>query len=254
MEAQNKKFGHLMLDIETFGKYHNPAILSIAAVEFNIETGETGKEFHEKISLQSCLDAGLRVDESTITWWMEQDDDARKKLFDGEKKELSIVLLNFNSFIRSLDDNENIEIWGNGISFDISFLRAAYFLSKINFNWSFRYERDVRTLVSFAPEIKNDYVKFIGTKHDALDDCKHQIRYCSETYKLIKPVNKIEDINDKLLADLRNKLSPPYGLASLVERGLEIGFEEDLVKIIKNEIEKTRKTIEFITQKNNRNK
>ena len=50
MESQ-KKFGHLMVDIETMGNQSNSAIVSIGAVEFNMATGETGKEFYTNVSL-----------------------------------------------------------------------------------------------------------------------------------------------------------------------------------------------------------
>jgi len=48
----------VMLDLETMGRKSNSALVSIGAVEFNLETGETGKEFYEVIDLQSCLDVG----------------------------------------------------------------------------------------------------------------------------------------------------------------------------------------------------
>lgn len=37
-------FHHLMLDIETMGNESFSSIVSIGALEFNIETGELGKE------------------------------------------------------------------------------------------------------------------------------------------------------------------------------------------------------------------
>ncbi len=36
-------FGHLMLDIETMGTESFSSIVSIGALEFDIETGKTGK-------------------------------------------------------------------------------------------------------------------------------------------------------------------------------------------------------------------
>ncbi len=55
---EERKFKHLMLDIETMGNESYSAITSIGAVEFDIETGETGDEFYVVVGLQSCLDAG----------------------------------------------------------------------------------------------------------------------------------------------------------------------------------------------------
>lgn len=47
---------HVMLDIETLGNQSNSVITSLGAVEFNLETGETGREFWQNIDVQSCLD------------------------------------------------------------------------------------------------------------------------------------------------------------------------------------------------------
>ena len=60
-----------MVDIETLGVSNNSVILSLAAVEFNKSTGETGKKFYKKISIESCLEAGLVIDADTLQWWME---------------------------------------------------------------------------------------------------------------------------------------------------------------------------------------
>lgn len=48
---ENKTFGHVMLDLETMGTKSNTALTSIGAVEFNIQTGECGKEFYSTIYL-----------------------------------------------------------------------------------------------------------------------------------------------------------------------------------------------------------
>jgi DNA polymerase III epsilon subunit-like protein len=69
-----KKLGHLMLDLETLGNKSNSAILSIGAVEFDLETGETGREFYQRIDLQSCIDKGLIINGSTFYWWITQNE------------------------------------------------------------------------------------------------------------------------------------------------------------------------------------
>ena len=65
-----KEFTHLMVDIETMGIKSNFAIISIGAVEFKIETGETGKEFYRNVTLKSSVELGLNVDADTVMWWM----------------------------------------------------------------------------------------------------------------------------------------------------------------------------------------
>jgi hypothetical protein len=49
---------------------------------------------------------------------------------------------------------------------------------------------DVRTLVAFAPQIKEHY-PFTGTVHNPIDDCKNQIGYCSAIWQKINNLTTI---------------------------------------------------------------
>jgi len=179
-----KKLGHVMLDLETMGNKSNSAIISIGAVEFDIETGETGDTFYAGVDLQSCLDMGLIVNGSTLMWWMEQNETARKKVAEGGDH-ISTVLGIFNDWFKHL--GEGVQIWGNGARFDIGIMEDAYVKCALPIPWEFRYERDLRTLVSFAPEIKLKATKeFKGVEHDPIDDCKLQIDYASKIWNKIK--------------------------------------------------------------------
>jgi len=171
---------HIMLDIETMGNGSNSAIISIGAVKFDINTGKTGETFHVKVSLGSSVSHGLNIDPSTVLWWMQQGEEARKKITEPGGVDLVTALSSFNSFC-----TPDYEIWGNSARFDLGILSDAY--RKVGFStpWDFRKERCVRTLVSFKPEVKSNLV-FEGTAHDALDDCYHQIKYCTEIWKSLK--------------------------------------------------------------------
>lgn len=165
-----------MLDLETMGNGSNSAIVSIGAVEFDIESGETGREFYQRVNLQSCLRAGLIVNASTIMWWLQQSEQARTEITKiGDNLHNSLGKL--TCFMNTLE--RDFQLWGNGARFDIGILEDAYKITGTdNMPWNFRCERDVRTLVSFAPHIKDHY-PFTGTLHNPIDDCKHQIGYCS---------------------------------------------------------------------------
>lgn len=177
-----------MLDLETMGNKSNSAILSIGAVEFNIETGETGKEFYERINLQSCLDKGLIVNASTIYWWLQQNEKARKEVSMGGE-DLASVLSRLQMFMNTLG---NFQIWGNGVRFDVGILEDAYVACGYQeMPWNFRNERDVRTLVSFFPYIKEHH-PFQGVEHNPIDDCKYQIAYCHAIWNNIRYKYKIE--------------------------------------------------------------
>lgn len=180
---KEKTFGHLMLDIETMGNESFSSILSIGALEFDIETGETGKEFYINIDLQSCMDLGLIVNASTIMWWLEQNDRARKDLTDRNALSIQEALLEFSKFC-----NKDYQIWGNSARFDCGILQNAYNKAGIPIPWDFRKERCVRTLVSLKPEIKKEFQQE-GTAHNALSDCYYQVGYCSATWMSLRESN-----------------------------------------------------------------
>lgn len=179
---ETKTFGHIMLDIETMGSNSNSAIVSIGAVEFNIQNGNTGREFYINVSLQSCLDMGLKINASTVMWWMAQSDEARKKFTEGGAVHIAEALQKFGEFVN--DCGSDSQIWGNSARFDLGIMSDAYSKNNVKIPWDFRQERCVRTLVSFLPEIKN-MTKFLGTAHNPIDDCHFQIRYCSEIWNTI---------------------------------------------------------------------
>lgn len=176
------EYTDVMLDLETMGNKSNTAIVSIGAVEFNMKTGETGREFYKVVDLQSCLDAGLKVQASTIYWWLMQSEAARKRIC-SDCELIQKVLGNFNRWMQ--DCVKDVKIWGNGARFDIGILEDAYAACYIQTPWNFRSEMDVRTLVAFAPEVKAN-TPFTGVYHDPIDDCKHQIKYCVEIWNMLK--------------------------------------------------------------------
>lgn len=176
------EFGHVMVDIETLGKSSKSVILSIAAVQFNLETGATGMTLYRKISIESCLSVGLKVDGSTIKWWMAQDDKAREELC-GEES-ITTAIGHLSTFIGVCGGKE-VKIWGNGSRFDLGLIMDAFALTPYPIPWKYSNERDLRTLVSFAPEIK-EKIPFEGIKHNPLADCLHQIKYASEIWRALK--------------------------------------------------------------------
>jgi 3' exoribonuclease, RNase T-like len=180
-------YKHLMLDIETMGNEPYSAILSIAAVPFDLATGEISElKFYRRVSLQSCLDLGLCVSADTINWWMgEELRNARNQLMCQKESLLGRVLVDFTSFVNLIfEANGTFEIWGNSARFDMGILGDAYRKAKIPPCWDFRNERDVRTLVALNPNIKANYI-YQGIAHDAHDDCLNQIAYCSKTFQSI---------------------------------------------------------------------
>src|SRR5574343_1028461 len=77
-------FDNIMFDIETLGTKSNSVILSIAAIEFDINTSKTNKEFYKIIDLEDSLSyKDFKIDASTLIWWINQTKKA-KKVFENK--------------------------------------------------------------------------------------------------------------------------------------------------------------------------
>jgi len=178
-----KTFNHVMLDLETLGTSPGSVILSLAAVCFNMETGETGTSFYKKIDIASAMDAGLKIESDTLKWWLQQESGAQMELLSNSSL-LKDVLFEFNMFI-----DKNCFVWGNSASFDCGLLAAAYKACGSSIPWNFRKERCLRTLVALNPEIKaNHKWNPDHTAHNALHDCYEQISYACETWNCLIPI------------------------------------------------------------------
>jgi exodeoxyribonuclease VIII len=157
-----------MLDLETFGNGNDAVIASIGAVKFN-ET-EILDEFHVGVDPASCQALGLKMDASTIIWWLHPDrTEAREQLLALERVDLASALVGFNDWI-----GEPLPIWGNGSTFDNVILRSAYRAAGIEYPAPFWLDRCYRTVKALAPGIQ---LVREGTHHDACDDARCQAKH-----------------------------------------------------------------------------
>ena len=83
----------------------------------------------------------------------------------------------------TVDNGKNVTVWGNGSSFDIAILESAYEYFDIRTPWEYSAINDVRTIVALNPTIKQNMVYETGVKHNAVNDCMHEINYLVETLK-----------------------------------------------------------------------
>lgn len=179
-----------MLDIETLGTSQGSKIIQIAAVMFDVKTGETGKFIN--LLINPFLSSG-KIDGPTVDWWRSQGEDVVNKVLTtsivkGFKEDIAL-----NLFEKFVNDHEPERVWGNGSSFDNAQVEAIYQRNDRKCPFSFRQSVDVRTLVFLAKELKGfdkSSVPFTGMKHEALDDCLHQIEYCHKAYSLLEIKNE----------------------------------------------------------------
>ena len=68
----------VMLDLETMGTRHNAPIIALGAVAFNLVEMTIGEKFYANVTLASSVALGSVMDPSTVLWWLQQSEDARK--------------------------------------------------------------------------------------------------------------------------------------------------------------------------------
>lgn len=163
---------HVMVDLETLGNKPSAVFISIGAVVFDPFTGAIDRQnsFYRRIDWESA--SHRQIDVSTVKWWMKQSAAAISEILQPGQEYLK-VLNDFSSWFP-----KGGVIWGNGATFDVSILSDAYQHSP---PWQFWNVRDVRTVVDMAQGIvERESCKFVGVKHNALDDAIFQAEYVSK--------------------------------------------------------------------------
>lgn len=164
---------HAMIDLETLGTDPSSIFLSIAAVQFDPETGQTGASFKQIVELESAQKAGLTWNAYTLEWWLKQKPETMRKMFvdsDITAMPLREVLLAFTIWMH---ENDLLCVWGNSARFDLSILEHSYKRMELVTPWSFRNERCYRTLTALLPNLRPEPNGL--EVHNPLDDCYYQI-------------------------------------------------------------------------------
>lgn len=176
---------HIMLDLETLGKTIRAPIIQIGAVSaVEDETGLwTYNEGHGFV-LNIDFDAAIRnrvPDGSTILWWMQQSEQARQGIIDGQevaRTNVASVLRDFAAIIyaeKAIAKAEEVYVWGNGASSDNAWLNDLYETNGIQTPWEYWGNMCYRTMKNFNRDIPKP--AFQGVAHDALDDARNQMAH-----------------------------------------------------------------------------
>ena len=173
---------HIMIDLETLGTGSNAVVVSISAVIFDMKTGTLGNEFEIGLDNREQVKKGGIIDKETVEWWAKQDQDAKDELSRLIKQPVTDALNSFNKWIKAnFNVPSKIKLWGNGATFDNVIVRNLYKRHDIEFLIPFYADKDVRTF-TYLEKVNTRAFEFVGVKHRGIDDCKHQIKYCTETY------------------------------------------------------------------------
>ncbi len=189
---------HVMVDLETMGTSSNAAILSIGACAFDPfkwENPKKDEKFEVNVDLEDCIKKGLKVDASTVYWWMKQSKEAQQRI-SLTPAALHDALVEFKEFFNGENgrpySNKGQYIWSHGSTFDVVILENAYKtigFQSVRTPWSFTAARDTRTLFDLAG-VMVDRSK--GVQHVAVHDAINQARTVCEAYKILK-ILKSED-------------------------------------------------------------
>lgn len=175
---------HLMLDLETLGNGSDAVIVAIGAYAFDMLDPEAGSPFYTTVNPQSCIDLGLRMDASTVLWWLGREDAARAAIVKaGDGPSLQAALRDFAAWL-ALGQECGVPVlpvWGNGATFDNVILANAYRAAGMKQPWSHRDDRCFRTLKAMYPDVPAP--ASTGTKHNALDDAKHQALHMAAIFQ-----------------------------------------------------------------------
>lgn len=181
-EVLMKKSIDIMCDIETLGTDESATIFQIAAVAFDIKTGEHLAEFNQVADI-ALNEKPLNVSGSTLKWWLK----TNKELFADLLHEGSLssenTLKAFWNWLEVLEASYELRLWGNGILFDNNLIRHQLQAQGLRYPIKYWNDRDVRTIVHLASEkegisekeLKQRYQDESLIKHDAYDDVRFQV-------------------------------------------------------------------------------
>lgn len=179
--ALTSKYKHVMVDIETMGHNSNAPVLSIGAVEFDPFSQVLDEnEFYEAVDFESALTIG-RPDGSTMKWWMQQGEAARKAITMDGQPDIASVLADFHEWYQA---SRFTHFWCYGANFDEVILRNAFAEFEMTPPWGYRDVRCARTLLAITGQPKT---KGGGVEHVALDDAKQHARDVQVVFQKLFP-------------------------------------------------------------------
>lgn len=175
---------HVMLDLETMSSEPDAAIIAIGAVQFSLREEfvipeiSSGLAFYRTVSLSSSMSLGGKCSGSTILWWMQQDDAARRAVCNPAAIHLSVALSSLNQWMPA-----DARVWGDGASFDNVILRYAYKCAEMAPPWRWSHDRCYRTMKNLHKHILPIEPQI---KHHAYYDAAVQAEHLTRIYKHIE--------------------------------------------------------------------
>jgi len=187
---------HLMLDLETMGTKADAPIVSAGLCWFDLEPGggSVGASTLFRMSLETAMGTGRKLDGSTVEWWLQQSEPARMALLTGGEECLSVhqfcmCIKEWCTFPGDSDkgvDLGRVGLWSKGPTFDVLLLKGLF--EEVSVEWPFKFwnEFDVRTALLAGRDFRMPGLARLGTPdvaHDAQKDAEHQAAQVVEVWK-----------------------------------------------------------------------
>lgn len=206
---QSNNIINVAVDIESLSLRADAAILSIAAVPFDISPEVSGqadrnpflkfkdKNFYEVINATTCALHGMDFDMETVRWWASKSEDTKACLLSETPLGIVEALSSFHAYLESLKEEYQgeLHIWAQGTDFDIAVLRNAYrnIMPGTPTPWHYKNVRDSRTFITMILECafgceEHPYDRIppmpdgeVWVQHSALSDARKvawNVSYC----------------------------------------------------------------------------
>lgn len=185
----------IMVDIETLGTGEGSTVFQIVATSFDITTGQVHDTYQSIGDIEQY--PSLRVDGSTLKWWLNTDKELLTELLNKGDKDEYEMFESLHKWLLSQTETGNMKdvyLWGNGILFDNAKLQSELnSCSGLAYPIYYRNDRDVRTILELASlksglteqELKDFVSDENERKHDAFDDVNFKIRLVHKCYELL---------------------------------------------------------------------
>jgi len=167
-----------MIDLETLDTQPSAHILSIGACVIH-------NPDHSFYKILGTKEQYRSVSDSTIGWWVEQNQAAQDEVLVEIDVSLKDTLQELTDFIKSTGAET---IWAHGDDFDCVILSHAYHQLGIKPPWSFWNTRDTRTLIEVAKRLKGKDFEpnRQGVYHRAIDDAQHQSKWMTQIWEALE--------------------------------------------------------------------
>lgn len=190
-----------MLDLECAAiGAPNPALIEIAAIFFDIDTGKELRHFTTPDNFESSMEHDLVTDSDTENW-LRRNVPETLQTSKATTVTLPKALQQLSEFIErchgktkcesKAHEDSQVMIWGNGSTSDNVWIDSAYKACNVKKPWLFYNDMCVRTFVKQCAFMTGrDFSREVGRrgpKHIALEDCKHQILYLVKARNHLMP-------------------------------------------------------------------